>query len=693
MNSRLTITGTIIPTRHSGRIQAACLLLNLWLLTTGAPGLRAQLAITEVLPSATTNCTVSPDKHPDFWELTNYGTNTINLTGYRWSDTDNFAGAPVLANRLPIGPGESIIFVRNNSAAVPDAAAFRQWWWGNATGGPPAEIAFYAIPGLDQTGETLYLWDDQGTLIDRLEYPAVPEYSGISLIADPLGGAIGVRSEINISGAFRSTCGDIGSPGLRPDPVPLLITKDPQDTTNDVGSSITLRVGVTGLPKPVSYQWYFNGSPIAGGGGVPKSFASVINFAGSGLAWEVVGGYGDLTLASIQPSQAGDYFVVVGNGLESQTSAVATLRVNTNAIAPRIEDPPGVTWFPTVDGSRETNIVVFHSQRATLDVFARGYPPPTFQWSRSPDGTDFVDLPDGTNALLVIKNVLESDAGTYRVRVENIHGIAYGYARVTLAAKPQLRITEAMPLPCEFSRNDWWELTNIGREPVNLAGYRWDDDSARLGGGATITNAVVIEPGESIIFLESQTPESFREWWGEENLPAQLKFIRYRANGLTETGDQINLWHYSTETQDSAQKIHEVTFSVARVGTTYWFDEHCKWFYIGQLSTTGSCGTFSARNGCDVGSPGWTRFTPPAFSKIRHIPSGVHLEWKAQPGSTNVVQYASTLNGGNGWSTLGTFTFGTVLGRTVDTTVGATGSRFYRVLRFSEADCPCPEEK
>src|ERR1700753_3878186 len=41
---------------------------------------QAQLAVTEVM-------TGEADKnHPDWWELKNYGTNDIDLTGYSWND-------------------------------------------------------------------------------------------------------------------------------------------------------------------------------------------------------------------------------------------------------------------------------------------------------------------------------------------------------------------------------------------------------------------------------------------------------------------------------------------------------------------------------------------------------------------------------------------------------------------------------
>ena len=191
-------------------------LLGLWFLVIGACDAHAQLAITEVMPSAVTACVVAPEAHPDFWELTNYGSEPVSLAGYGIWDANNWPRATRLSSNIVIRASESIIFVRLHTT-ITNAATFREWWWGSPTGGPPGQIIFYGqSPGFDQTGETLFLWDAQGNLIDRMTYPEVPEFSGITLSADPNGGAAAIQSETNFCGAFRSPCNDIGSPGFAP---------------------------------------------------------------------------------------------------------------------------------------------------------------------------------------------------------------------------------------------------------------------------------------------------------------------------------------------------------------------------------------------------------------------------------------------------------------------------------------------
>jgi hypothetical protein len=64
-----------------------------------------------------------------------------------------------------------------------------------------------------------------------------------------------------------------------------------------------LSVTATGTP-PVTYQWYFNGMAISGATG------------------------SSLLFSSFRSSDAGDYTVVVSNGIGSVTSAKATVTVN-----------------------------------------------------------------------------------------------------------------------------------------------------------------------------------------------------------------------------------------------------------------------------------------------------------------------------------------------------------------------------
>jgi hypothetical protein len=74
------------------------------------PSVAAQLAITEVHSSASTNGTVA--LHADWWELTNLGAQPVDLTGYRFNDaTGGLAAGSVTLPSLTLAAGESMVLV------------------------------------------------------------------------------------------------------------------------------------------------------------------------------------------------------------------------------------------------------------------------------------------------------------------------------------------------------------------------------------------------------------------------------------------------------------------------------------------------------------------------------------------------------------------------------------------------------
>jgi hypothetical protein len=656
---------------------------------------RAQLAITEVMSWSVVNCAACEAAgprgcHPDFWELTNFGTNAVELTGYRFWDSD-----PVpfeLAHLLPcasIGPGESIVFVRT-WPEVSDAAAFRQWW-GDENLTADLQICFYPRnPGFDFLGDAVRVWDADTNLVDEVVFGE--SRNEATLDYDTETGA--ARQSTNgVCGALRATvCGDVGSPGRAPcGPVPLKISRQPVSQTVDAGGEVTFRVEATGLPRPRGLQWYFQEAPIARPPAGPDAVPTVVNYAGCGPAWTATPKPTDLTIHDVQTNHAGRYFAVFTNGLESLTSAVVTLTVNTSNAPPRIECPPAGLRWPALPGQSENTLVVTELQTATFDVVVRGYPMPTFRWSWSADGTRFTDLPGATNRTLTISFALSGHSGYYRVRAQNLLGTNHAFARLIVQAesdRPRLKITEAMSASC-FVAEDWWELTNVGEKPANLYGYRWDENPGVIGGGPTITDNITIQPGESIIFLEGHTPEFFiHHWWGASNLPPGLQIITHTANGLLAEQDEINLWN-PTEV-DSAYWLDQVIFSAATPGASFWFAPNDPCSEFGVVSVEGECGAFRSIQGCDVGSPGWTAWSPPRLTSVRRVGEDVRLEWKAQPGSTNRVQYTARLASppsATVWANLSPpLTTSTYLDNSGD----GTPRRFYRVKQVAPKDCSCP---
>ncbi|MCI0747126.1 MAG: immunoglobulin domain-containing protein, partial [Verrucomicrobia subdivision 3 bacterium] len=169
-----------------------------------------------------------------------------------------------------------------------------------------------------------------------------------------------------------------GSAGFCVPPSPPLIIAQPQNQTALLGSDATFSVTAMGA-APLAYQWYFQNTQIFGANG------------------------SSLSLANVQPFNIGPYFVVVSNQFGIVTSAVATASV---ASPPVIVQPPV---------SQEAVL----NNEAMFTVAATGAAPLAYQWSRNG-----VPLLNATNTSLVIPAVAAGDAGTYRVAVTNLDGMA-----------------------------------------------------------------------------------------------------------------------------------------------------------------------------------------------------------------------------------------------------------------------------
>jgi hypothetical protein len=100
----------------------------------GSLTVAAQLAITEVHSAAGTNGT--PAIHADWFEVANYGSQPLDLTGYRFNDSNGgLTNGTVTVPALVLGPGEAAIFVE----AIP-ADDFRQWWGAGLPAAVPVAV-------------------------------------------------------------------------------------------------------------------------------------------------------------------------------------------------------------------------------------------------------------------------------------------------------------------------------------------------------------------------------------------------------------------------------------------------------------------------------------------------------------------------------------------------------------------------
>lgn len=586
------------------------------LLTFASPTLRGQLAITEVMSSASTN--LGPQavvQNSDFWELTNFGREIIDLTGYRWDDADNNLAAadPTPFNGLSIQPGESILFIQNTVNT--NIASMINWWGTQALEG--RKMGFYAGNGLSSAGDGIRLWGPNAQnvddVVDRVDFGEA--LRGVSFTYDPQTGEFGKLSTNGIGGAFKAVgADDIGSPGKTTGPTPIRIVSQPQSQVVNPGDEARFTVSVQGRPTG-KIQWHFKNNPIAGATGPQLRITNATEVA------------------------SGPYHATIDNGVGKVSSQVAELVLSSQASAPSLSLVPEDLWM-------------FNGQSFTFKARATGVPQPVLEWSK--DGVRVTGV-EGSDFLL--SGASEGDSGVYTVTARNSIGTNSANFRITVTPRPNLVITEVMS---NASTNvpghaDWWELSNLGNFPVSLKGYRFDDNSETLGSAFVFTNNFTIKPGESVVFVEGMSPQAFRDWWGIEYLSDELQIITYRGNGLSSAGDAVNVWNAAAS--EDSDKISSAVFSTATLGTSFGYASTSGAF--GGLSTAGTEGTFTAVSGGDLGSPGWIRNVPrvirPRFLEQVRTETGLRLKWTTQAGRAYLLKSKTSLAAGTEWTVHGRF--------------------------------------
>ncbi len=150
-----------------------------------------------------------------------------------------------------------------------------------------------------------------------------------------------------------------------------LITAQPQDLAAYCGQGAQFQVGAGG-PSPLSYQWLYQGTPIAGATALTLNLTAVTN------------------------EQAGAYSVAVACPCGAVTSLVANLTV---LGIPLITNPPQAA-------------VVFCGETATFQVGATGPTPLSYQWL-----FHGAPIQNETNATLAMVAVTNANAGQYSVLV------------------------------------------------------------------------------------------------------------------------------------------------------------------------------------------------------------------------------------------------------------------------------------
>jgi len=177
---------------------------------------------------------------------------------------------------------------------------------------------------------------------------------------------------------------------------PPTIIQQPLSLIAIAGEPATLGVSAAGTP-PLEYQWNFNGVDLPGATGAGLEFPSV------------------------QPADAGNYFVSVTNPYGAVFSDVLTLAVLL---------PPTIT-------SQPSSQTIDAGSTVTLSVEAAGTAPLVYQWR-----LNGVNIPDATNNTFTLTNAQPAQSGFYLVTVANFAGAVDSLPAILRITVPNLPLSD-----------------------------------------------------------------------------------------------------------------------------------------------------------------------------------------------------------------------------------------------------------
>lgn len=180
-----------------------------------APSAFANIRITEIMSSS--NGLGTPT--PDWIEVTNLGSSSVDLTGWRMDDNSFTFGVSVaLTGVTSIAAGESVIFIE--SAAGAALPAFRSQW-GGLNG---IQIGYYSGSGvgLSSGGDGACLFDGSGAILSQVSFGAATSGSSFFYGWDTSG---------VLSASYNAVVSTVGTIGTQ-------VTFSSTGDTASIGSSL-----------------------------------------------------------------------------------------------------------------------------------------------------------------------------------------------------------------------------------------------------------------------------------------------------------------------------------------------------------------------------------------------------------------------------------------------------------------------
>jgi len=143
------------------------------------------LRITEAMSSSGVGGTA------DWWEVTNYGSSAVDITGWKVDDSSFVSGSSVALNGITsISAGESVAFLETTTLDSGTVAtlisSFRTFWGGSAAS---AQIGYYAGSGigLSSNGDGIVMFSGTTETTPRVSFGAATTGSTFYYVYDAAG--------------------------------------------------------------------------------------------------------------------------------------------------------------------------------------------------------------------------------------------------------------------------------------------------------------------------------------------------------------------------------------------------------------------------------------------------------------------------------------------------------------------------